>query len=41
VALSPVVGEGKTAPEVRFPLVVKGTLEWGKNRLPLDASFAP
>ncbi len=41
VALSPVVGEGKTAPEVRFPLVVKGTLEWGKNRLPLDARFAP
>lgn len=41
VALSPVVLEGKTAPEVRFPLVVKGTLEWGKNRLPLDASFAP
>ena len=27
--------------EVRFPLVVKGSLEWGKNRLPLDASFAP
>ncbi len=41
VALAPVVGEGKTAPEVRFPLTVKGTLEWGKNRLPLDASFAP
>jgi hypothetical protein len=41
VALSPVAEEGKTAPELRFPLVVKGTLEWGKNRLPLDASFAP
>jgi hypothetical protein len=28
-------------PKVRFPLKVKGNLEWGKNRLPLDASFAP
>lgn len=41
VALVPVAEEGKTAPEVRFPLTVKGNLEWGKNRLPLDASFAP
>lgn len=41
VALSPVVGDGKAAPEVRFPLAVKGTLEWGKNRLTLDTSFAP
>lgn len=41
VVLAPVVEDGKTAPDVRFPLVVKGNLEWGKNRLPLDASFAP
>ncbi len=41
IGLVPVVEDGKTAPEVRFPLTVKGTLEWGKNRLPLDASFAP
>jgi hypothetical protein len=41
VALSPVVEEGKTAPELRFPLSVKGNLEWGKNRLPLDTSFGP
>jgi hypothetical protein len=41
VALAPVVDEGKAAPELRFPLTVKGTLEWGKNRLPLDASFGP
>jgi hypothetical protein len=41
IALVPVVEEGKPAPEVRFPLTVKGNLEWGKNRLPLDASFAP
>lgn len=41
VAIGPVVEDGKTAPEIRFPLVIKGNLEWGKNRLPLDASFAP
>lgn len=41
VALVPVTEEGKPAPEVRFPLAVKGSLEWGKNRLPLDASFGP
>ncbi len=41
VALGPVVEEGQPVPEIRFPLVVKGSLEWGKNRLPLDASFAP
>lgn len=41
VALSPVVAEGKTEPALQFPLIVKGTLEWGKNRLPLDASFTP
>lgn len=41
VSLAPVTEEGKAAPEVRFPLAVKGNLEWGKNRLPLDASFAP
>lgn len=41
VALGPVVDEGQPVPEIRFPLVVKGSLEWGKNRLPLDASFAP
>ena len=41
IALVPVIEEGKPAPEVRFPLIVKGNLEWGKNRLPLDASFGP
>ena len=33
--------DGKPAPAIRFPLTIKGNLEWGKNRLPLDASFAP
>lgn len=41
VAITPVTEDGKAAPTVRFPLTIKGNLEWGKNRLPLDASFAP
>lgn len=41
VAISPIVEDGKTAPTVRFPLVVRGKLEWGKNSVPLDARFAP
>lgn len=39
VTITPVMEEGKPAPEVRFPLTIKGNLEWGKNRLPLDTSF--
>ena len=35
------IEDGKPTPEIRFPLTIKGTLEWGKNRLPLDASFTP
>ena len=41
VTLSPVVEDGKPTPEVRFPLVVRGKLEWGRNSVPLDARFAP
>lgn len=41
VAITPVAEEGKPTPEIRFPLTIKGNLEWGKNRLPLDASFSP
>ncbi|MGS5089513.1 COG1470 family protein [Hydrogenophaga sp. A37] len=41
IALSPVAPEGKPAPELRFPLSAKGSLESGKARLPLDTSFAP
>lgn len=41
VALSAVVEEGKPTPEVRFPLVVRGKLEWGRNSVPLDTRFAP
>lgn len=41
VSITPVTEDGKPAPPIRFPLTVKGNLEWGKNRLPLEASFAP
>ncbi|MDO9439137.1 hypothetical protein [Hydrogenophaga sp.] len=41
IAITPVADEGKPASVVRFPLAVKGNLEWGKNRLPLDTSFSP
>lgn len=41
IAITPVIEDGKPAPAIRFPLTIKGNLEWGKNRLPLDASFAP
>ncbi len=41
VALTPVVEDGKPVPDVRFPLVVKGKLEWGKNSVPLDTRFTP
>ena len=41
VAIVPVVEDGKSAPTIRFPLTVKGNLEWERNRLPLDATFTP
>jgi hypothetical protein len=41
LSLAPVVEDGQTAPVIQFPLQVKGTLEWGDHRLPLDASFTP
>ena len=41
VSLRPVATEKKPAPSLRFPLRVKGDLEWGRERLPLDLSFVP
>ncbi len=41
VTINPVAEEGKPAREIRFPLTIKGNLEWGTNRLPLDASLTP
>ena len=41
IALSPVTAEGKKPPLIQYPLAVKGTLEWGKVRLPLEQRFVP
>lgn len=41
ITITPVTEDGKPAPQIRFPLVVKGALEWGNKRMPLDTSFAP
>lgn len=41
VALQPVAEDGQAAPQPRFPLTVKGSLEWGTHRLPLDLTLAP
>jgi hypothetical protein len=41
VVLNPVAPDGKKAAAIRYPLLVKGTLEWGRNRLPLEQRFAP
>lgn len=41
IALVPVNEEGKPPATIRFPLTVKGTLEWGKSRQPLDLRFEP
>lgn len=41
VPLKPATTEKQPAPSLRFPLRVKGELEWGRERLPLDLSFAP
>lgn len=39
VALAPVAEDGQPAPKPRFPLTVKGALEWGNQRLPLDLTL--
>lgn len=41
IALNPVVEQEKAPPVLRFPLAVSGQLEWGDQRLPIDARFAP
>jgi hypothetical protein len=42
VALQPVVAEGqRAAPAIRYPLTVKGQLEWGRQRLPVDVVLQP
>ena len=39
IGIAPVTEEGKELPAIKFPLKVKGTLEWGKSRVPLEHSF--
>lgn len=41
IALMPVVSQGGSPPQLQFPLQVKGTLEIGPQRLPLEQRFAP
>jgi len=41
IALVPSTEEGKPPAQIRFPLTVKGTLEWGKSRQSLDLRFEP
>lgn len=41
VTLSPVVEEGKPLPTLRYPVQIKGTLEYGRQRMPIDLKFAP
>ncbi len=41
ITLIPVFEERQQVPVIRYPLTVKGTLEWGKNRVPLEHIFAP
>lgn len=39
ISLAPVPDERKPTPAIQYPLTVKGTLEWGNNRVPLEHSF--
>lgn len=40
ITIAPVTEDAKAPPAIRFPLKVKGTLEWGKSRVPLEHTFA-
>jgi hypothetical protein len=41
ILLRPVAMDGAKPPEIRYPLTVKGTLEWGKSKQDIDLRFAP
>ena len=41
IAILAVAEERQKPPTIKFPLFVKGTIEWGKNRVPLEHTFAP
>lgn len=39
ITIIPVTEDRKAPPPVQYPLTVKGTLEWGKNRVPMEHTF--
>ncbi len=41
IVLAPLVEQGKPTPVWRYPLTVRGALEVGTQRLPLDLTFSP
>lgn len=41
VALVALAEGNRPAPTLRFPVHIQGELEWGRQRMPLDARFAP
>lgn len=41
IALIALTEGNQPAPALRFPVQIQGSLEWGRNRLPLDVRFAP
>ena len=40
IAILAVSEERQKPPIIQFPLAVKGTIEWGKTRVPLEHTFA-
>jgi hypothetical protein len=41
ILLQPVYEDGRKPPAIQYPLTVKGNIEWGKNREPVDLRFEP
>lgn len=41
IQIAPVVQDGSSSPEIRYPLTVTGMLEWSKGKLPINLRFIP
>lgn len=41
IAIRPVAEEGRKLPDIRYPITIKGTLEWGKKRETVEYRFLP
>lgn len=41
IAIRPVTEEGRKLPDIRYPMTIKGTLEWGKKRESVEYRFEP